>query len=317
MALQLNNVEIEDTYAEAFDIWCVRPLITAIDKEWAKIAVNVVTGYAVSTIGCDCEAGVDYEVPASETPDGRPGIAILLCAKRENLGKSLMNRLGQCILTCPTTAVFDWLGMEADMYKAKEKDGSTTSKPAIFNTGGQLRYFGDGFEKKDTLADRTIWRIPVMEGEFVIEESFKAKKAIAGGNFFIMGDTLQNTLKAAKAATDEVTKMEGVIASFPGGVCRSGSKTGSLKYSKFLHASTNHLFCPTLRDTIEESNVPADVNCVLELVFNGLDLDLLKQATAAGIKAAVKVRGIKKITAGNYGGKLGKYSIYLKEVLDL
>ncbi len=317
MVLQLNGVDIDDTYAEAFDIWCVRPLITAIDEDWAVIIASTFSGFAVSTIACDCEAGFDSIVPKSDTPDGRPGIAVMLCSKRANLGKALMNRMGQCVLTAPTSAAFDWLGMEADIYQKKQKDGTKVPAPAVFNTGGMLRYFGDGFEKKDTLAGRTIWKIPVMEGEFIIEEKFKAKKGIAGGNFFIMGDNAGNTLKAAKAAADEMIKIKGVIASFPGGVCRSGSKTGSLKYSKFLHASTNHLFCPTLKGEVEGSSVPSDVNCVLELVFNGLSLDLLKEATAAGIKAAVKVPGIKKISAGNYGGKLGKHNIHLKEVLGL
>lgn len=315
MGLQLNGVEIEDTYAEAFDIWCVRALITAVNEEWANIIAKTFSGYAVSTIACDCEAGIDQIVPASETPDKRPGIAVMLCSGRAGLGKALMTRMGQCVLTAPTSAAFDWLGMEPDMYKAKQKDGTKVPKPAIFNTGGQLRYFGDGYEKKAEMAGRTIWKIPVMEGEFIIEEGFKAKKGIAGGNFFVMGDTTENVLKAAKAAADAMIKIKGVIASFPGGVCRSGSKTGS-KY-KFLHASTNHRFCPSLKGEVTDTNVPANVNCVLELVFNGLTLDLLKEATAAGIKAAVAIPGIKKITAGNYGGTLGKHNIYLKEVLGL
>jgi formylmethanofuran--tetrahydromethanopterin N-formyltransferase len=312
--MELNNVEIEDTYAEAFDFWCARVLITALNEEWLNVACNVFTGFAVSTIGCDCEAGIDKKLPASETPDNRPGASVLIFAPRAGLGTALMNRVGQCILTCPTTSLFDWLNEEADNYKDK-KTGE--EKPAIFVTGKNMRYFGDGWEKADNIGDRSVWRIPVMEGIFTIEESFKGKKAIGGGNFFILGDELENTLKAATDAVQAIHGIEGVITSFPGGICRSGSKTGSLKYAKFMHASTNHIYCPTLKNEIPDSAVPVDVNCVLEIVINGMSLEKVQQATAAGIQAAVQVPGIKKITAGNYGGTLGKHQVVLKDVLGL
>ncbi|MHA1894647.1 MAG: formylmethanofuran--tetrahydromethanopterin N-formyltransferase [Candidatus Helarchaeota archaeon] len=315
--MELNGVKIDDTYAEAFGMWSVRILITAVNEEWVNNAAAAFTGYAVSLIACDCEAGIDQIVPASETPDGRPGVSIMLFAKRKPLGQALMNRLGQCVLTCPTTAVFDWMGEEPDMFKAKQKDGTKVEKKAIFPTGKNLAFFGDGFEESFELKGRKMWKIPVMEGWFNIEHGFKAKKGIAGGNLFIFGDTLDNTLKAAMDAVKAIDSVKGVITSFPGGVCRSGSKTGSIKYSKFLKASTNHLECPALKDKVEGTKVPADVDCVLELVFNGLNMDLLKEATAAGIKAAVKVPGIKKISAGNFGGTLGKYQIHLKEALNL
>ncbi|MHA1650958.1 MAG: formylmethanofuran--tetrahydromethanopterin N-formyltransferase, partial [Candidatus Helarchaeota archaeon] len=221
---------------------------------------------------------------------------------------------GQCVLTCPTTAMFDWLNEEASTYKDK-KTGE--QKPAIFPAGKNMRYFGDGWEKSGTVGDRKVWHIPVMEGIFTIEETIKAKKAVGGGNFFILGDTLENTLKAAMDAVKAINAIEGVITSFPGGVCRSGSKTGSLKYSKFMHASTNHRYCPAIKDEVEDSEIPEGVNCVLEIVLNGISLEKVKEATAAGIKAAVKVPGIKKITAGNYGGTLGKHKVVLKEVLGL
>lgn len=312
--MELNNVEIEDTYAEAFDLWCARVLITALNDEWLNIACNVFTGFAVSTIGCDCEAGIEKKLSPSETPDNRPGASVLVFAPRAGLGTALMNRVGQCILTCPTTSLFDWLNQEADTYKDKE---TGEEKPAIFVTGKNMRYFGDGWEKADTIGDRNVWLIPVMEGIFTIEESIKAKKGIGGGNFFILGDELENTLKAAMDAVQAIHSIEGVITSFPGGVCRSGSKTGSLKYAKFMHASTNHLYCPTLKNEIPDSAVPADVNCVLEIVINGMTLEKVEQATATGIQAAVQVPGIKKITAGNYGGTLGKHQIVLKDVLGL
>jgi formylmethanofuran--tetrahydromethanopterin N-formyltransferase len=312
--MELNGVEIEDTYAEAFNMWCARVLITALNDEWVDNCVRTFSGFAVSTIACDCEAGIDMMIPASKTPDGRSGVSVMLFSGRKQLGGALMNRVGQCILTCPSAAIFDWLNEEPSLYKDKK---SGEKKPAIFPTGKNMSFFGDGWQKSDKLGDRDIWKIPVMEGWFVIESKFKAKKAIGGGNFFILGDTLENTLKASMDAVKAINAIEGTITSFPGGVCRSGSKTGSLKYSKFLHASTNHRFCPTLKDEVEDSAIPDGVNCVLELVLNGISLEKVQEATAAGIKAAVKVPGIKKITAGNYGGTLGPHKIVLKEVLGL
>ncbi len=312
--LELNGVEIDDTYAEAFTMWCSRVLITAVNEDWALTCARIFTGFAVSTIACDCEAAIDKIIPADQTPDKRPGVSCMLFTKRKKLGGVLMNRIGQCVLTCPTTALFDWLNEEPSLYKDKK---SGEKKPAIFATGKNMRYFGDGWEKPGTVGDRKVWNIPVMEGIFTIEEYMKAKKAVAGGNFFILGDTLENTLKASMDAVKAINAIEGAITSFPGGVCRSGSKTGSLKYAKFMHASTNHPFCPTLKAEISDSQIPDGVNCVLEIVLNGISLETVQAATATGIQAATQVAGIKKITAGNYGGTLGKHQIVLKEVLKL
>jgi formylmethanofuran--tetrahydromethanopterin N-formyltransferase len=314
MQMKLNNVEIEDTYAEAFTMWCSRVLITALNEEWVENCVRTFTGFAVSTIACDCEAAVDKIIPASQTPDGRPGASVMLFANRKNLGTALMNRVGQCILTCPTTSFFDWLKEEPSTYTDKK---TNQELPAIFPTGKNMRYFGDGWEKSGTVGDRKVWNIPVMEGIFTIEESIKAKKAVGGGNIFILGDTLEHTLKASMDAVKAINEIEGVITSFPGGVCRSGSKTGSLKYAKFMHASTNHRYCPAIKAEVEDTQVPDGVKCVLEIVLNGISFAKLKEATAAGIRAAVQVPGIKKITAGNYGGTLGKFQVVLKEVLGL
>ncbi|MFX1293999.1 MAG: formylmethanofuran--tetrahydromethanopterin N-formyltransferase [Promethearchaeota archaeon] len=312
--MKLNDVEIEDTYAEAFTMWCSRVLITALNEEWALTCARIFTGFAVSTIACDCEAAIDKIIPADQTPDRRSGVACMLFAKRKQLGGALMNRVSQCVLTCPTTALFDWLNEEPSTYIDK-KTGE--KKTAIFPTGKNMRFFGDGWEESGTVEDRKVWHIPVMEGLFTIEERIGAKKSVAGGNFFILGDTLNNTLKAAIDAVKTINAIEGVITSFPGGICRSGSKTGSLKYAKFMHASTNHKYCPTLKDEISDSEIPDGVNSVLEIVLNGISLEKVKEATASGIQAAVKVPGIKKITAGNYGGTLGKHQIVLKEVLGL
>ncbi|MHA1270945.1 MAG: formylmethanofuran--tetrahydromethanopterin N-formyltransferase [Candidatus Helarchaeota archaeon] len=307
--MDLNGVDVEDTYAEAFTMWYTRILITGIDEYWAKTAATVFTGYAVSTIACDCEAAIEKVVSADETPDGRPGVSVIVFSSKKGLKNALMNRVGQCLLTCPTIAVFDNLQDEPDIDKK-------TEKPMILTIGRMMKYFGDGWEKSRDFKGRKIWDIPVMEGIFSIEDSFGAKKGIAGGNIFIMGDTQENTLKASMAAIEAINKLDGVITSFPGGICRSGSKTGSLKYSKFLHASTNHRYCPTLKDQIDDSLIPDGVNCVLEIVLNGINQDILTKATGAGVKAAVKISGIKKITSGNYGGTLGKFKIYLKDAIN-
>jgi formylmethanofuran--tetrahydromethanopterin N-formyltransferase len=212
----------------------------------------------------------------------------------------MITRVGQCILTCPTTAAFD------GMPDAKRR----------LKIGGAVRMFGDGYEKKDTLGDRKIWRIPVMEGEFVIQRNgFGVRRCVAGGNFIIMAESQKAGLKAAEDAVRAMNKLEGVVLTFPGGICRSGSKVGSMKYK--LPASTNHLFCPTLKETVSDSLVPAGVNSVYELVFNGLTFNIVKQATADGIRAATAVEGVRKITAVNFGGKLGPYQIKLKEALAM
>ncbi|MBS7251245.1 MAG: formylmethanofuran--tetrahydromethanopterin N-formyltransferase [Candidatus Freyarchaeota archaeon] len=276
-----------------------RILITAKNEKWARIAASVSTGFATSAIGCPCEAGIDKIVPAAETPDKRPGAIVMFCASKKNLEKVLIDRVGQCILTCPTTAVFDALGEEPE---------------EVFDTGNKMKYFGDGFQKKGEVAGKEVYRIPVMEGEFIIEKDFGAKKGIAGGNFFILAQTEDQGLAAAEAAVEEIQKIDKVILPFPGGICRSGSKVGSLKY-KFMHATTNQKYCPTLKGQIEDSELPGDVNSVFEIVINGLTLDLVKKAMSVGIKTVKNMPGIKKITAGNYGGQLGKHFIYLKELV--
>ena len=290
--------EVVDTFAEGFTLWMSRILITAKNEKWARIAANVVTGFATSAIGCPCEAGIGKEVPANETPDERPGIIVMICASKNNIEKVLIDRIGQCILTCPTTAVFDALGEEPDL---------------TFDTGNKMKYFGDGFQTKGEVAGKEVYKIPVMEGEFIIENNFGAKKGVAGGNFFILAENEDKGLAAAEAAVEAIKKIEKVILPFPGGICRSGSKVGSLKY-KFMHATTNEKYCPTLKGQIEGSELPDNVKAVYELVINGLTIDLVKQAMSAGIKAVKKMPGVKKITAGNYGGELGKHFIYLKEL---
>jgi len=296
---RLNGVEIEDTFAELFEMWVGRVLVTAENEKWALTAANVATGYGSSIIGSPAEAGIEGTASPQETPDGRFGVLIHIYHQtRSDLKRQMVGRIGQCVMPCPTTAAFDALPEAARRLKV----------------GRSLRLFGDGFQKKDEFAGRKIWRIPVMEGEFIVESSFGAKKAAAGGNFLILAKDLKVGLRAAEASVEAIRRnAKGTILPFPGGICRSGSKVGSLKYK--LPASTNHPLCPKLREKTPDTLVPKDVNTVYEIVINGLNLDYVKKAMADGIKAAVKVQGVIKISAGNYGGKIGPMKIHLHEVL--
>jgi len=295
-SLQLNSVEIEDTFAEAFTMRAARVIVTAETRAWAQTAAVVATGYATSVIGCDAEAGIEAELEPEETPDGRPGRSLLLFAfNKDALGKALLNRVGQCIMTCPTTACYDGLPGGTDPVKV----------------GGLLRYFGDGYQSSKKLDGRRYWRMPVMDGEFVCEESFSTQKAVAGGNFLLLGADQRSTLAAAEAAVSAIREVRGVILPFPGGLVRSGSKVGS-RY-KALKASTNDEYCPTIR-AITRTRLPEDVNAVYEIVIDALDADAVRRAMAVGIRAACR-EGVRVISAGNYGGKLGQHQLRLHEVL--
>jgi formylmethanofuran--tetrahydromethanopterin N-formyltransferase len=291
---------VADTFAEMFPLWAGRILITAENEKWAQIAANVATGFATSVIMAPAEAAIEQPVPANQTPDNRPGVLIQIYNRdRFELKHQLMERIGQCIMTCPTTSAFN---------------GLTTAKRKL-TVGRSLRYFGDGFQKKTMVGDRKCWKIPVMEGNFIVEDGFGAMEAVAGGNFMIFAENQASGLKAAEAAADAIRAFApDVIMPFPGGVCRAGSKAGSLKYK--MKASTNHPYCPTLRTVVSESVVPENVNSVYEIVINGLTLDAVKNAMKQGVTAAAMEHGVVKISAGNYGGKLGPYKAFLKEAIE-
>ena len=305
MSFKHNGVEIEDTFAEGFGMWGSRIIITAASQKWADTAATSMTGFATSVIACDCEAGIESRVHPDDSPDGRPGTVVAIYGfSRGKLSESMLNRLGQTVLTCPSTAVYNGL-------PAEEADD-------MLDIGKSVRFFGDGYQVKMRMGDgwqnrQRFWRIPVMEGEFLIEEKMGAKKAVAGGNFLIMGDSEANTLKASEAAIEAIHKVPGVITPFPGGLCRSGSKVGST-YS-FLRASTNTPFCPAIKNSFKDSKVPQGVNSVLEVVINGFDEESVMKAMGVGVDAATKVDGIKWITAVNFEGKLGKFQMSLKESL--
>ena len=293
MTLYINGVEIEDTFAEGFKMWGARVIITGKNRKWALEAATKMSGFATSVIGCKCEAGIEGEV--TDTPDGRPGFSVLLFTpSKDDLSKRLMERVGQTVMTCPTTACFSGLTSETTL-----------------SIGGQLRYFGDGYQASKVIGGRRFWRIPVMEGEFLIEEKFGMQRSVGGGNFLILGENADVTLEATERAVEAMQQVRGVVLPFPGGIVRSGSKTRS-RY-KFLIASTNDAYCPTLRGNVE-SALPEGVNSVLEIVIDGLDLPSVEESTRVGIRAAC-IPGIRRISAGNYGGTLGQFQIHLHKVL--
>ncbi len=295
-----NTCEIVDTFAEMFPLWAGRVLITADSERWALTAAAATTGFATSVIMSPAEAGVEGVVPAKQTPDKRVGVLIQIYnSNRFELKNQMILRIGQCIMTCPSASAFD------AMLNAKRK----------LKVGRSIRLFGDGFQRKGLVGKRKVWRIPVMEGEFIVEDAFGAAEAIAGGNFLILAKDKLSGLKAAEEAVKAIKgNASEVILPFPGGICRSGSKAGSLKYK--LKASTNHPLCPQLRKLVSDSQLPENVNCVYEIVINGLTLEAVKSAMGEGVKTAASVPGVIRISAGNYGGKLGPYKAFLKEVLE-
>lgn len=295
----INGTEIEETFAEAFGMTATRVVITAISAHWARIAGETMTGFATSVIGCGVEAGIEAEIPPAETPDGRPGVSVLVFGMSgKSLEKHLETRVGQCVLTCPTTAVF--AGMEGEKQ---------------IPLGKNLRFFGDGYQIAKRIAGRRYWRVPVMDGEFLCEETVARVPAVGGGNFLVLAETQAQALVACEKAIEAMRRLPNVIMPFPGGIVRSGSKVGS-KY-KALMASTNHAFCPTLRGLVD-SKLDGDMESVMEIVINGLSEADVRLATRTGIAAICELgaaAGIRRISAGNYGGKLGQFHFHLREVL--
>jgi formylmethanofuran--tetrahydromethanopterin N-formyltransferase len=296
-----NTLKISDTFAEMFPMWAGRVLITADSEEWALTAATTATGLATSVIMSPAEAGIEGVSSAEKTPDNRVGVTIQIYNRnRFDLKKQMILRIGQCIMTCPTTSAFD------AMPNAKRK----------LKVGRSLRFFGDGFQRKALVGSRKVWKIPVMEGDFIVEDMFGVAEAVAGGNFIILAKDKLSGLKAAEESVKAIrAEASEVILPFPGGICRSGSKAGSLKYK--LSASTNHPFCPRLRALVPDTQVPEDVNCVYEIVIDGLSVEAVRRAVGEGVKAAATIPGVMRISAGNYGGKLGPYKAVLKEVLGL
>lgn len=295
LALNLGPTVVEDTFAEAFGMSFTRLIVTAYDAHWLDAAVREFTGFSSSVIACDLETGVEQRLDASQTPDGRPGVSILCFAiSRDALAHAVPVRVGQCLMTCATTAVYD---------------GLPESEKRI-PLGKHLRFFGDGYQKSKLLAGRRYWRVPVMDGEFLIEDHAGAASGVAGGNLILQAADQPRCLAAARRAVAAIEELPGIMTPFPGGVARSGSKVGS-RY-KALRASTADAFCPTLRGRVA-SRLHPEAHCALEIVIDGVDQAAVAQAMATGLHAAVG-EDLVAISAGNYGGKLGKYHFHLHEL---
>ncbi len=289
----LRGVEIEDTYAEAFTGTYARVLVTAATKKWAELAAIEATGYGTSMIDCSAEAGLEGP-HASSTPDSRPGVVMQVWTSKKNMKAELLGRLGQCVLTSPTAAAWNYCDSEEKL-----------------DVGRAMGFFGGGYQEERQLYGRSVVAIPIMMGEFLIERDFGFAKGVAGGNFFMLAKSQAAALSAAEKAVEAIKRIEGVIAPFPGGVCASGSKIGS-RY-KFLKASTNDEYCPTIAHKVPKTKV-SGIGGVSEIVLDGIDESRVTEAMRAGIEAASKVEGVVKISAGNYGGKLGGVKIHLHEL---
>lgn len=293
--MKVNGVEVEDTFAEAFDSWYSRFVITAVSEKWARTAAAEATGFGTSLIACTAEAGIERMLSSEETPDSRPGCAVQVFAPKKKLAMELIKRIGQCVLTAPTTRVFA-------LGEGEEID-----------VGFKLKYFGDGYEELRQEFGREMVVVPVMMGEFMIERNLTMAKGVAGGNFIILASDAESALTAAERAVGAISEQEGTITPFPGGVVASGSKVGSKKY-KFMPATTNERFCPTLREKVANSALDPETNAVAEVVIDGVSREAVAEAMRLGIQAATQVEGVRRITAGNYGGNLGKHKIYLNEL---
>jgi len=295
----INGVTIDATFAEAFPMKATRAIITAHNEQWALIAAQAMTGFATSVIACGCEAGIERTLSPEETPDGRPGVAVLIFAMGgKGLAKQLETRAGQCVLTSPTSALF--AGIYSDIK---------------IPLGKNLRYFGDGFQIAKVIGGKRYWRIPVMDGEFLVEATTGQVDAVGGGNFLVLAESQPQALAACEAAIDAMRKIPNVIMPFPGGVVRSGSKVGS-KY-KSLNASTNDAFCPTLKG-MTATDLSPEIESVMEIVIDGLSKEDIDQAMRVGIEAVCGLgaaAGIKRVSAGNYGGKLGPFHFHLQEIM--
>lgn len=296
--MEWRGVHIDDTFAEAFGMRAARVVITGDSRRWAREAAMKMTGFATSVIGCKCEAGIERELDEADTPDARPGVAVLVFAMdSDGLRTRLVERIGQTVLTCPTVSCFDGL----------------PECPDRLPVGRALRVFGDRYQMSKVLDGQRYWRLPVMEGECLLQESFGIqRKGIGGGNFLVLGATAAAALAAAEAAVAAIGGIRGVILPFPGGIVRSGSKVGARGYTGMI-ASTNDAYCPTLRPLVA-SRLAAGVNAVFEIVIDGLDPGAVRAAMRAGIEAACRP-GVVAISAGNYGGTLGPYHFRLHEVM--
>ncbi|MEM2816578.1 MAG: formylmethanofuran--tetrahydromethanopterin N-formyltransferase [Candidatus Bathyarchaeia archaeon] len=295
---------IEDTYAEAFQgVYC-RVIVTADDEETLVRAAEDATATPATVIG-RIEGGVEKWLSTRETPDGRKGAVLqfwgIIDPKKpfsESLKKfevELSYRIRQDILVKPFTAVFDALNASEGKLDMMERVG----------------HCGDGYEWTEEKYARTVIVVPIMVPDFIIERYIGYARGVMGANFWIMCKTKEAVKEAGRKALEAIHEVEGVVTPFD--VCSAGSKPETR--FPWIGPTTNHLYCPSLRKKLgADSKVPEGVGYIPEVVINGVSLEAVKQAMRAGITAAAKVKGVVGISAGNYGGKLGDYRIYLREL---
>ncbi|MDF2955835.1 formylmethanofuran--tetrahydromethanopterin N-formyltransferase [Candidatus Alkanophaga liquidiphilum] len=297
---------IEDTFCEAFDGLFVRLCVTAGDEELLKRAAFGATALPCTVFG-ESEGGVECFLSKDETPDGRKGAIIQIWTSYdpkdvqgsvERLEFELSKRVRQGILVVPTTAVFD---APLESVEAKGK----------IDTMRRIGHCGDGYETVEERHEREVIVVPIMMGEFIIEKQLSYGVGVMGGNVWFFCDSMRSALEAGRCAVAAVRDVKGAITPFD--ICSAGSKPET-KFPE-IGPTTNHPFCPTLRNSIPDSKVPEDVASIPEIVINGISLDIVKKAMRATIKSVEGVSGVLKISAGNYGGKLGKYKIYLRELV--
>lgn len=296
--MEINGVPIEDTFAEAFSMHMNRTIITAYDEDWARTTALETTGFGTSVIMTPSEAGIEYVLKPEESPDGRPGVRVIFATgSKEGIQQQLLARLGQCVLTSPTACAYD----------------DTPDVAELYPVGKMIAMFGDGHQvKKGPIDGRVLWMLPRMSGTFVIQESFGRTKGVAGGNIIYFCKDVESGMTSGKAGVKAIESVEGAYTPFPGGLVGSGSKPSS-RY-KALRASTNERYCPTMKGIVPDTYVPKDSNFVVEIVINGLTEQAVAEATKAAILEVCKHKGVIKISAGNFGGALGKFKIHLHEL---
>ena len=296
----INGVLIDDTFAEAFGMSATGLIITADSEKWARQCAVTMTGFGTSVIGCGAECGIDRFLTPNETPDGRPGVRVLMFGfSPDALIPQVANRVGQCVLTSPGSACY-----------------AAVEGPVSIPLGSTLRQFGDGFQTSRRVNGKRYWRVPVMDGEFVCEDKTGCvTDAVGGGNLLLLGRDRRGCLEVAEAAVEAIATVEGAITPFPGGIVRSGSKVGSKYVGMF--ASANDAFAPTLRGATK-SELHAETVSVLEIVIDGLTSKTVADAMRAGLEAIIAggaAKGVTRVSAGNYGGKLGPHHYHLKDLV--
>lgn len=282
-----------------------RFVVTASTKRWALASAQEAKGLGVSATLGPGEAGIEREVSIDESPDHRPGYILDVGHRdRKELEYWLIARIRKGVVPVPTASAYDAMPKENAQYYVEAK-------------GTPIQIFGDGYEEIVERYGRVLYKIPRMDGFFYIETKFGVARGIAGANFLILGESQAAALMAAEVAVDAIGEIAYVFDPCAGGIAASGTKVGGRMYKEAV-ATTNDAYCSVIRDKVgASSKIPMGVNCVYEIFFNGLDQTHLERAMKVGIEAATTVPGVKRISAGNYGGNLGSILLSLRKILNL